>query len=407
MKAKTPKFPHFGQRQSVLIARRSLKMARSAHAYVRGNTRKFYEWLQTSDGQALPRGPAVWICGDCHVGNLGPIANTEGHIDIQIRDLDQTVIGNPAHDLIRLGLSLATAARGSDLPGVTTAKMLEQLMEGYEQAFSDEADDGDFQHQRPEAIKLAMKRSLHRSWKELATERMEDIGPNIPLGKRFWPLRRDEKLEISRMFKRETVRRLVTSLRSRKDGDPIEVLDAAYWMKGCSSLGRLRFAVLIGVGEAPYNGESLCLMDIKEATLAAAPRYPRVRMPRDNAERVVEGARHLAPNLGKRMLATRFLDRAVFLRELLPQDLQLEIEHLTRDEAMKAARFLAMVVGKAHAQQMNIADRKSWQDELSRHRTKTLDAPSWLWSSVVELLMSHEGEYLEHCRKYAMTPASP
>jgi uncharacterized protein (DUF2252 family) len=124
MKSKTPKFPHFGQRQSVLIARRSLKMARSAQAYVRGNTRKFHEWLQTSDGQALPRGPAVWICGDCHVGNLGPIANTEGQIDIQIRDLDQTVIGNPAHDLIRLGLSLATAARGSDLPGVTTAKML-------------------------------------------------------------------------------------------------------------------------------------------------------------------------------------------------------------------------------------------------------------------------------------------
>jgi uncharacterized protein (DUF2252 family) len=40
-------------------------------------------------------------------------------------------------------------------------------------------------------------------------------------------------------------------------------------------------------------------MDIKEAAQAAAPRYPRVRMPRDNAERVVEGARHLAPNLGQ------------------------------------------------------------------------------------------------------------
>jgi uncharacterized protein (DUF2252 family) len=33
--------------------------------------------------------------------------------------MDQTVIGNPARDLIRLGLSLATAARGSDLPGIT------------------------------------------------------------------------------------------------------------------------------------------------------------------------------------------------------------------------------------------------------------------------------------------------
>jgi uncharacterized protein (DUF2252 family) len=162
--------------------------------------------------------------------------------------------------------------------------------------------------------------------------------------------------------------------------------------------------VLVGVGAPPHKGESLCLMDIKEATQAAAPRYPRVRMPRDNAERVVERGRCLAPNLGKRMLASRFPDRAVFLRELLPQDLQLQIEHLTREEAMKAARFLAMVVGKAHAQQMDVGKRKSWQDELLRHRSKTLDAPSWLWSSIVELLVSHEGEYVEHCRRYAMEP---
>src|ERR1700680_498711 len=93
----------------------------------------------------LPRGPAVWICGDCHVGNLGPIANGEGHVDIQIRDLDQTVIGNPAHDLIRLGLSLATAARGSDLPGVTTAKMLENMVDGYEEAFAEGSEHPDFQ----------------------------------------------------------------------------------------------------------------------------------------------------------------------------------------------------------------------------------------------------------------------
>ena len=64
-------------------------------------------------------------------GNLGPVANAKGQIEIEIRDLDQTVIGNPAHDLIRLALSLATAARGSDLPEVAAAKMLEQMIEGY------------------------------------------------------------------------------------------------------------------------------------------------------------------------------------------------------------------------------------------------------------------------------------
>jgi uncharacterized protein (DUF2252 family) len=68
---------------------------------------------------------------------------------------------------------------------------------------------------------------------------------------------------------------------------------------------------------------------------------------------------------------------------------------------MKAASFLAGVVGKAHARQMNEATRKRWTKELERYRSKTLDAPSWLWSSVVALIGSHEVAYLEHCRKYA------
>ena len=123
------------QRAKVLLRTRNLKMARNAHAYVRGSTVKFYEWLEDG-GRKLPAGPSVWICGDCHLGNLGPLADADGHVDVQIRDLDQTVIGNPVHDLVRLALSLASAARGSDLPGVTTARMLEEMMNGYEAALA-------------------------------------------------------------------------------------------------------------------------------------------------------------------------------------------------------------------------------------------------------------------------------
>ena len=67
------------------------------------------------------------------------------------------------------------------------------------------------------------------------------------------------------------------------------------------------------------------------------------------------GARALAPNLGERMLAARLNDRSVVVRELLPQDLKLEIEQLTHAEAVHAARFLATVVGEAHARQMDRA----------------------------------------------------
>jgi uncharacterized protein (DUF2252 family) len=169
-------------------------------------------------------------------------------------------------------------------------------------------------------------------------------------------------------------------------------------MKGCSSLGLLRFAVLLGIGKK----KELCLMDVKEATKAAAPRYPDAKMPSDNGERVLEGARHLSPNVGERMRSATLLDKSIFVRELLPQDLKLEIERLNREEAMKASRYLANVVGRAHARQMDSATKKAWSKELNLNRTKSLDAPSWLWTSIVELMSSHEGAYLEHCRKYAL-----
>ena len=69
---------------------------------------------------------------------------------------------------------------------------------------------------------------------------------------------------------------------------------------------------------------------------------------------------------------------------------------------MSVAGFLAAVVGKAHSRQMDGATRKQWRSELQGNRSKSLDAPTWLWTSVVDLLAEHERAYLEHCRKYAL-----
>jgi uncharacterized protein (DUF2252 family) len=389
------------ERGRLLTALRNRKMAASAHAYMRGSTARFYEWLEASKRSTLPDGPAVWICGDCHVGNLGPVASKSGALAVQIRDLDQTVLGNPAHDLIRLGLSLAMAARSSDLPGVTTARMLERMIEGYAAAFAPEApgEAPDDHNDMPRTVKLVMHRAAGRSWKHLAKERIEGTSPSIPLGTRFWPLTGDERAAIEALFAEDGLHRLTTSLRSARDEASLRVLDAAYWRKGCSSLGRLRFAVLVAIDKG--RAKRHCLMDVKEAIAAAAPRSETADMPGDNADRVVAGARHLSPFLGARMLPARLLGKSVFIRELLPQDLKLEIERLTRDEATEMADFLAMVVGRAHARQMNVTDRSQWLGELRRRRSKSLDAPSWLWNSVVDLVAVHEAAYLQHCRRYA------
>ena len=194
-KQKLKQFTAPDNRAGQLTLERNRKMAASAHAYVRGSTQRFYQWLEDSNHVALPEGPSLWICGDCHVGNLGPLAGADGRLAVQIRDLDQAVIGNPVHDLIRLALSLAMAARGSDLPGVTTARVIERMIGGYEQAFAAVSDEEGHEpaDDTPKIVKLLMREAAGRSWKHLADERIEGVEPVIPLGKRFWPLKNDEQ----------------------------------------------------------------------------------------------------------------------------------------------------------------------------------------------------------------------
>lgn len=386
-------------RNERLRARRNLKMARSAQCYVRGSTAKFYDWLR-AEGHRLPEGPSVWICGDCHYGNLGPVANAKDEVAVQIRDLDQTVIGNPAHDVIRLTLSLANAARGFDLPGATTARMVEQIVDAYQAALVAERRPNEDQ---PPTIKGLIRASRRRTWAHLARERIKDASPEIPKGKRFWPLAKDERLALAELVSSEPIRDLVTLLQSRPSDADVELVDAAYWVKGCSSLGLRRYALLVGVGDGKHR--ELCLIDVKEAERAAAPRAPHAAMPRDNGQRVVQGARALSPYLGERMRASSVLQTPVFVRELRPQDLKLELKSLDVDEALCVSRFLAGVIGRAHARQMGHDSRVAWAAELGRNRSKSLDAPSWLWTSVVDLMAQHEAAYLDHCRRYANVAA--
>ncbi len=343
----------------------------------------------------------IWICGDCHVSNIGPVADADGNVEVQIRDLDQAVMGNPANDLVRLGLSLAMAARGSDLPGVITAKMMEELIEGYAQALTGKQGDQKSARKRPDSIRVVVRRAARRRWKHLAAERIEGIEPNIPLSKKYWPISSAERRELAALMATEEVRALATSLSHRDDKDEVTMLDAAYWVKGCSSLGLLRYAVLLRVGKSKDIDSSLCLIDIKEAAKSVAPKTQRTAGPRNNAHRIVEGARHLAPHLGERMLAARIQGKSVFLRELLPQDLKVDIDHLNQSEAMEVAGYLGNIVGRAHGAQMNADERKRWLGELRRNRPKNIDTPSWLWRSVVQLVQEHEGGYLEHCRLFA------
>jgi uncharacterized protein (DUF2252 family) len=378
--------------------RRELKMSRDAHTYVRGSTQHFYEWLGAAK-RNIPEGPRIWICGDAHVGNLGPIVSVDSSIEVELRDLDQTVLGNPAHDLIRLALSLAMAARSSDLPGVMTARLVEELTAGYLESFLDA--DAEATPLESSSLRYLVRAALRRKWRHLCRERIGKR-PKFRFGSRFLPLVDEERREVDRFLDKDRVRQLVTRPEWRDDDARVLIADAAYWVKGCSSLGLWRCAALAQVVGDKHGESRYALLDVKEGTSPLAPVEGTAGMPGHQGARVVRGAMALSPSLGERMVWGTVAGHEVFVRELMPQDLKLEVPLLDDVEARATARALARVVGRAHARQLNEAARHAWRTELERAAPRSLDAPAWLWSTVVDLIGVHERAYLEHCRRYAL-----
>ncbi|MFT2536574.1 DUF2252 family protein, partial [Escherichia coli] len=66
---------------------------------------------------------------------------------------------------------------------------------------------------------------------------------------KFWALDARERAALGALFEEPAVRRLVLALNDREEDAAIRLTDAAYWMKGCSSLGFLRYAALVRIDE--------------------------------------------------------------------------------------------------------------------------------------------------------------
>jgi uncharacterized protein (DUF2252 family) len=246
-----------------------------------------------------------------------------------------------------------------------------------------------------------LREARARSREQLFADRLGKDAGVIPMGQRFWPLTSVERAAVEKLVETTKVKRLLTSLTSRDDRAPVKLVDAAYWVKGCSSLGLWRAAALVRVGRGKPKS-SLALIDIKEARPTLAPRARNAKMPSHNGERVVDGARALSPALGDRMAPASVLDKDVFVRELLPQDLKFELETLGEAEAIATGKYLAGVVSEAHARQLEPPEAAAWLEAFRKESAQHLDAPAWLWASVVDLVALHEGAYLEHCRAHAL-----
>ncbi|WP_449411700.1 DUF2252 family protein [Methylobacterium komagatae] len=386
-----------GREAELLRTRRLCKIAASPLSYVRGSTARFYEWLADFPPDALPVGPPIWICGDCHLGNIGALADSEGKVRMQIRDLDQTVISNPAYDLVRLTLSLVTAGLTAPLSGIAVARMIEAIAVGYVAGLEDPEEEVG-EDEDSAIVETTRNRALGRRWRHLSEERLRGKSARLPRGKRFLDLSPDEEAGFAALLDAPGFRTRVLGL--EPDGEEtVGLIDAAYWIKGCSSLGKMRLAGLVRISGAKDRAK-VALIDVKEGVPYLAPAASGVTIPEDHAQRVVEGARALSPALGERMIAAHVGETPVIVRELLPQDLKIVAEQFSKDEGVRVARSLAAVVGRAHGRQLSPEARHAWRSRVEADGWHER-APHWLWSSVTDLMGLHQSGYLAHCRDVA------
>jgi hypothetical protein len=106
------------------------------------------------------------------------------------------------------------------------------------------------------------------------------------------------------------------------------------------------------------------------------------------------------------MIAARLLDRSVFPREMLPQDLNLEINQPTRPVSIEGRALSGIRRGHRAWAPDGCADPaqisgRGQPERLERSGCAVLGMVEHRW-----LGRSHEAAYLEHCRGYALETAA-
>ncbi len=401
-------FPSPKERKEHLATLRAWKMALNAHAFVRARADLFYKTLAGDLDDQIPGHDPIWISGDCHGENIGAVGTVTGTASLDLNDLDETVLGWAAHDVLRLALAMVVAARSRDeLRGVESVQIVAAVLDGYCETLGRKSPEkAGALVEAPAQLRKLLKRLNEQTRTDLLDKRVPRDGNGkrrFEHGPRYYPISDQERDATAKLIARDEVRTLIASMTDEAtEADDVEMIDAAFRVAGTGSLGCWRAAALVRVGGKKKKDDdaALRLVDIKEALPANAIRHPDASTPADDAERVVCGARALVPGFGERMLAATILGKRVVVRELLPQDRKVSLELLTPGEAVPIARHLGAVVGRAHARQMSPEVALEWAELLQRGRKGELP-PEWLWEPLVKLVGVHEEAYLRHCAAFA------
>jgi uncharacterized protein (DUF2252 family) len=330
------------------------KMASSPFVFFRGTFHLFARDLLEGPFRKWPTtGPSGQIVGDLHTENFGAYRAITGDIVYDINDFDETAVAPYEYDLRRLTTSLIISALDNKHAMGTGALAAEACVRGYLDGLARLAKLGS----RPEFERLKERRNV-REVIALAGETaradmlrgltMETEPGKFVLNAKDHFIPADEK---ERAAAEAALPRFLGSCLAPKGAHPerYRFEDVAFRIAGCGSLGRRRYAILLGKGKgASETLETLRLVEWKDA-LDSSLVQARPHQSKNRARDIVGATQRfqLAP---KRYLGWTMLEgRPMQAREIGANDRRFaHAEYADSERFEKAARIFGEITARAH-----------------------------------------------------------
>ena len=285
--------------------------------------------------------PEGHIVGDLHVENFGVYRGQSGELCFDVNDFDDIGHGPLDLDLKRLCTSALL------LPGLSAAVRTGAARE-IALAWADEVDKLGGRFPVP-AWTVAKADGLVRELiHEHGAKKRDELFDKVAPGKGHKSLEDPHKFAQAAkpwvQVVQKALAEYVENLHQLKAPDPPqgwEVLDVAYEFKGTGSLGRLRFAVLVG------KGDERRLFELKEARPSAMDAARGLPPPRDRGRAQTASIRRLQGDPWPRVAATR-----------LGQFAGLGRENDVAEEKVASDRFAR---GNEHHEELNTYARQCGQ----------------------------------------------
>ena len=335
------------------LRRKLQKMAASPFPFFRATFHLFAQDVETGPFRKWPcldaRGP---IIGDLHTENFGTFRAINKAIVYDVNDFDETTKGPYEYDLRRLATSLILDSCENQHSLAEGALAAESCLHGYLDTlarFEKLRTRADFEHlkEHSEARRIlvtATEKSRAGMMAKLAVE----SSPGV-----FVLQSKDNFLPVSAQERTQALGALPMFLKTclaPKGAEPARYTfqDIAFRIAGCGSLGRRRYAVLLGKGQGRETFETLRLMEWK-ASYDSALDTPKPRQSKGRAKDILKATLAFQV-LPKRYLGYTSMDgMPMQAREIGANDLRFNSrEFADLDRFKLAARLFGDVTARTH-----------------------------------------------------------